>query len=360
MASQRALCLSLLIVSFVIQGPSAQARDLATELDKVAAHAQASMNAAGLSVAVQVGDRRAFTASYGEADLENHVAATPETVYRIASVTKMLTAAAVLKLVDTGKLRLRDPVTEHVPAFDRGPEEITLHQLLTHTSGLQNYSRAIGNRNRLPLSPDEVLSLFEEKKLDFPPGKGWKYSNSGYFLLGLAIETAAGMSYGDYVEQKLAGPLDLHQTVYCDTSRLIEHRARGYVHRKGRFQNAKQIEMHAPFAAGALCSTARDLAQWAHALFNGSVLSPMRVRQMTTSVEVRGNSRDYGYGVVVDELDGHRRFQHAGSISGFSAFLAYFPDSQLAVAVLTNTGGIDAGRIGDALARVVFDVGIDE
>ncbi|MEM8930214.1 MAG: serine hydrolase domain-containing protein [Acidobacteriota bacterium] len=333
------------------------APDLASDLDAIVSSGRTSMQTAGLSVAVRLGDRVIFAEGYGEADLEHHIAATPETVYRIASVTKQFTAVAILQLADAERLALQDPVSAHVPIFDQGPAPITLHQLLTHTSGLRNYSRFIGDRNRLPLTREDVVAMFEDEDLDFRPGRDWAYSNSGYFLLGLAIEHVSGLTYGEYVEKALAKPAGLHDTLYCDNARLIEHRARGYVSRKGRFQNAKAIEMHAPFAAGALCSTVLDLVQWARALFGGSIVSPIRLREMTTPVEIRGRAREYGYGVVIDDLDGHRRFQHGGSISGFSAYLCHYPDSNLSIAVLANTGGVDAEGLADELARAVFASG---
>ncbi len=349
----------LVAAVLLLHGYGLGAQEPSRSLDAAAVRAQASMKIAGLSVAVQIGDELIFAKGYGEADLENHVPSTPNTVYRIASVTKQFTAAAVLKLADSGDLELQDYVREHVPIFDQGRSRITLHQLLTHTSGLLNYSRFIGDRNRLPLRPAEVVAIFEEEDLEFPPGKNWKYSNSGYFLLGLVIQNASGMSYGDYIERELSEPLGLADTVYCDNARLIENRAAGYVPREGSFLNAKQIEMNAPFAAGALCSTVLDLSKWAQSLFTDKLLPLDRVRQMTAPVKAGGRSHEYGYGIGIDELNGHLRFHHAGSISGFSSYLAYFPDSKLSIAVLSNTGRVDASSIGDELAGTVFDLGLE-
>ena len=356
MTAQRVLRVICVIVALRLLGTTALlTQDLAGSVDGVASRARTEHNVAGLSVAVQVGDEIRFAEGYGEADLENHVAATSETVYRIGSITKQFTAAAILKLADAGRLRLDDPVSTQVPDFKSASGQITLHQLLTHTSGLYNYSVLIGDRNRLNLSAEEVVALFENEPLDFAPGQGWNYTNSGYFLLGLVIEHASGTGYPRYIEQELARPHGLNKTVYCDNTRLIENRARGYRRGPDGFHNARPIEMNAPFAAGALCSTVVDLVKWNRALFAGEVIPPRRVRQMVSPVVVNGGPQTYGYGLMIDELNGRRRIHHGGGINGFTAHLAYYPDQDVTVVALTNTGGVPIVEIGAELANAGFE-----
>jgi D-alanyl-D-alanine carboxypeptidase len=352
---------SALAVAVFLFGPSTTAQDISAALDSIASTSQDSRRLPGVSVSVQLGDKLLLAKGYGEADVENHVPATAETVYQIGSITRAFTAASVLKLVSQGQLRLDDRVASRLPMFSLKEQGVTIGHLLTHTSGIPNYSDIIGPRDRaVDLSPQEVVARFADKPLDFMPGDAQRRSASNYFLLGLVIEQVTGMAYGQYVEREFRA-VGLHDTVYCDSRRLIERRARGYERGANGVENARHIEMNATFAAGALCSTVGDLVKWVRALMSGAVIPQDQVRQMTTPVRIKGQMQQYGAGIAVDQLDGHSRIHHEGALDGFAGELAHYPEFDLTIAVLANV--VPAGRqnrdvdvefIAQELARAVF------
>ena len=362
MRSTHGRCFSVIAVAALMHGISVSAQVSSSTLGAIAARARESRHLPGLSVAVRLGERPLLAEGYGEADVENHVPATAETVYHIGSITRAFTAAAILKLVSQGRLKLDDSVTARLPMFALQAPGVTLRHLLTHTSDIPNYSDLIGPRDRaVDLTPQELVSRFANKPLEFVPGAAQRRSSSNYFLLELVIEQVTGMTCGEYLERELRAA-SLDHTVYCDSRRLVEHRARGYERDATGIRNAPHIEMNAAFAAGALCSTVGDLVNWARALLNGAFIPEHSVREMTTPVRIDGQLQPYGAGLDVDQLDGHRRIRHGGALDGFASELAHYPDLNLTIAVLTNV--VPAGRqnrdvdvefIAEALARAVFE-----
>lgn len=348
------------IVAALMFGPRVAAQEITSTLDAIAARARESRQLPGVNVAVRLGDRMLLAKGYGQADIENHVPATAETVYQIGSITRVFTAASVLKLVSQGQLRLDDPVAIRLPTFSLQAKGVTIGHLLTHTSGIPNYSDMIGPRERaVDLTPREVVERFADKPLEFPPATMQRTSSSNYFLLGLIIEQVTKLTYREYIERELRAA-GFHDTVYCDRRRLIERRARGYERGEQGFENARYIEMNASFAAGALCSTVSDLVNWSRALMKGGIIPIEQVREMTTPVRINDQVQAYGAGLELDQLDGHSRIHHEGAVDGFSGEVAHYPELDLTIAVLTNvvpTRGnraADVESVGSELARAVF------
>jgi len=350
------------VIATLVHPPYVSAQDISATLDALVAGARESRHLPGLNVAVRLGDRVLLTKGYGEADVENHVPATAQTMYHIGSITRSFTAAFVLKLVSQGKLRLDDPVASLLPMLSLKAQGVTLRHLLNHTSGIPDYSGLIGPRDRaVELTPQELVALFANKPLEFVPGDAQRRSSSNHFLLGLVIERVTGMTYSEYIEHELRAA-GLNDTVYCDSRRLIEHRARGYERAATGVVNAPHIEMNTSFSAGGLCSTAGDLADWARALMNGTIIPLDYIREMTTPMRIGGQVQAYAAGLDVDQLDGHRRFRHEGALDGFAGELAHYPDLDLTIAALANV--VPAGRqnrqadvdaVSDEIARAVFN-----
>jgi D-alanyl-D-alanine carboxypeptidase len=314
--------------------------ELVRVVDSLATAAAKTGAAAGFSVAVAVGSSSRFTKGYGFADLEQRVPAGPETVYRIASITKQFTAAAIMQLAEQGKLSLDDRLTKFLPEWPAPGDQVTVRMLLNHTSGIRDYTAVPrwGALRALPLSHDSLLGLVIREPFDFPPGSAWRYDNTGYYLLGVIIEKVSGMGYGDYVEQRLARPHGLTTIRYCDSRPLIAKRARGYNRTKDGFVNAGYIDMNQPYAAGSLCAAVGDLIGWSHALASGKVVSADGYRQMTTPVPLpEDQPMSYGFGLSTGTLGGHRFVFHNGSIDGFHSQLVTYPDDSLTIAIVANT-----------------------
>lgn len=351
----------LVVAPLLAAIPSATAhaqdeRDLVRYVDSVANAAVSEHRTPGVSIAIVKNGQTILAKGYGYADLENDVAATPQTVYRIGSVTKQFTAAAIMRLMEQGKLSLDDTLQKFFPNYPAQGHRVTVRQLLNHTSGIRSYT-SMGPKwqrlMRLDMAPDSMLALFAPEPFDFKPGDQWRYDNSGFFLLGMIVEKVSGKTYGQYLQDEFFTPLHLTGTVYCDEAPIIKHRAEGYSPRPGgRFVNAEPLSMTQPYAAGSLCSTVTDLAAWTIALSSGKVVSPASYTLMTTPDTLNSGKRlTYGFGLGTGSLGGHRQVSHNGGINGFISELHHYPDDSVITVVLTNVEGNVAPPLERQIAR---------
>ena len=296
-----------------------------------------------------------YSEAFGMSDRENATAATPRSVMQIASLTKQFTAAAILRLAERGALSIDDRIEKYVPEFDPRGTTITLRQLLSHTSGV-----AGGPPNPYAqVTRAQTIAFINAQPLAFTPGTKWSYSNSGYRLLGYAIESITGKPFTEFVHTELALPLGLIDTGVCGTSNLPL--PDGYGVFQGTWQRVPALNMSVPFSAGALCSTAGDLARWSHLLATGRVLLPESYATMTTPARLNDNTiAHFGYalGVYAQTLEGHPVVWHNGIIDGFQSALLYLSDQDMAIAVLTNAFPAPAAGdpllIADAIAEAAL------
>jgi CubicO group peptidase (beta-lactamase class C family) len=293
--------------------------------------------------------RRAF----GQANREWGVANTPDTEFRLGSITKQFTAAAILQLAEQGKLSLDDPISKYYAAAPPAWAPITIKHLLTHSSGIPSYTALpgffSGAMSRTDMKPEEIVALTKDKPLEFTPGARFNYDNTGYVLLGVVIEKVSGQSYAKYLQDHIFGPLGLKHTGYDVSEEILPKRAAGYDKRAGKVTNAPYLAMSLPYAAGSLYSTVDDLLAWDVALRGGKVISPASVTAMFTDYGFK-----YGYGQFLETREGKRYWQHAGGINGFTTMLARYPDQGLTLVVLTNLTTSDPGHVADTLADVYF------
>jgi CubicO group peptidase (beta-lactamase class C family) len=314
---------------------------------------------AAMSIAVVRGSDTVVMKGYGLADVENDVAATAQTVYRIGSVTKQFTSVAIMQLVEQGKLSLDDDLTKYVPNAPTHGRRILIRHLLNHTSGIPSYTdvgSSFGRVMRLDLSHDSLLAVIRDDSLQFEPGSHFYYNNTGYYLLGMVIERVTGKRYGDYLRDVLFSPNALTSTLYCSDAPLIKHRARGY-NGGATLMNTDFLSMDLPFAAGALCSTVGDLVAWTRLLYSGRLVTAASFASMTNPVKLTsGRPMSYGFGLQIDTLGAHRRIHHGGGINGFISELTYYPDDSLAVVVLSNAAPAPSNEVADAIARVALGI----
>lgn len=303
------------------------------------------------TVLVARGDGVLFSKAYGFANLEWQVPNALDGKFRIGSVTKQFTAAAILLLEERGKLSTSDLVKKHYPDAPAAWDQVTIYHLLTHTSGIPNFTALPDYQKTepMPSTAEETLKRVRDKPLDFSPGAEWRYSNSGYVLLGLIIEKVSGKSYAEFLEANIFKPLGLKGTGYDVNSQVLPHRVAGYSPGRMGPENAGLVDMTVPGAAGGLYSTVGDLHRWNRALFGHKLLSEASVKKMTTPPK-----GDYALGISVGNMDGNRVFQHGGGITGFNCKLAYYPDSQTTVVALSNINGGGADAIVDRLGKVAL------
>jgi D-alanyl-D-alanine carboxypeptidase len=360
-----AFLLSISAATSRIDAQPAQTFDLAAlqqTADRIAAEHLAAGTPA-INIAVSRNGEMVFTKGYGKADVETGADATQSTVHRIGSLTKQFTAAAILRLVDQQKLSLDDSVGKFFPDYPARGRGVTIRQLLTHTSGITTAPPDRDPKRRERLKTDftdaELMELFANQPLAFEPGTKFEYSNAGYMLLGLIVKKITGSEYGTWLERELLRPLGLQQTWYCDPTRIIPGRAAGYERRDGNLVNATYLSMTIPSAAGALCSSASDLARWTDLLHAGRALSPESTRAMLTQAKLtNGQAVPYTFGIRIDRRNRRQTLHHGGSISGFRSFLAHYPADRLTIAVLTNLGTAKADDIEKALAPAAFGIRI--
>ncbi|MET0980662.1 MAG: serine hydrolase [Telluria sp.] len=294
-----------------------------------------------------------FRKGFGAASREWAIPNATSTRFRIGSIGKQFTATAILKLVDEKKLELDEPIKTYLSDIPSNWERVTIRQLIAHTSGIPSYT---GHKDfndkliRLKHTPQQLLELVKAAPLDFEPGSKFRYGNTGYILLGLIIEAASGLSYQDYLEQKLLKPLDLVNSGYDDGRKIIKHAAQGYSEDADHVVKAGPVDMSFAGAAGGMYSTVDDLLAWQQMLANGKVLSPASTAAMFTD-----SGHRYGLGWFISERFSRKIYEHGGTLPGFNSTLDYYPDDKLTVIILSNFSDLFlAGKISNELAGLAL------
>ncbi len=271
---------------------------------------------------------------------------TPTTKFRLGSLTKQFTAAAILLLEEQGKLKTDDLVKTHWPEAPAAWDKITLFHLLTHTSGMPAPDNEAWRLSEGPT--EKVVALFRDKPLDFEPGSQYAYSNAGYIVLGYLIERISGQSYGDFLREKIFTPLGMKDTGVDSNASIIAQRAAGYSPGPMGVTNAPYFSMASSIGSGALYSTTEDLNRWMQGLFGGKVLSAASLKKMTTPFK-----ENYAMGLEVTKEKGRDVIRHGGSIAGFNTYLAWFPEEKLAIVALANLEGDSSVGVVRRLSQII-------
>jgi CubicO group peptidase (beta-lactamase class C family) len=345
---------------------------VARRVDSLVAAFRAASGAPGVAVAVaRAGDTVPLVVAAGVADLDHQVPVRPETVFQLGSVTKQVTAAVVLQLVEAGRVRLDDAIGDHLPALPAAWRTVTVRQLLNHTSGIPSYTDAGERWTRrwaAALPPDSLVALTAGDAMLAAPGARWRYNNTGYVLLGMLVERLTGQPWAEAVAARVTRALGLPSLRACDPGAVVPHRARGYdaapavagadAAPPAGVVPAPYLSMSHAYAAGGLCATAADLARWGRALLAGRVLPPAAFARMAAPEGAAGPWR-YGYGLAVDSLRGYPLLYHGGDIPGFTAADVLLPRDGIAIAVVANRGRVDAEGLARDVARAVLGLPAD-
>jgi CubicO group peptidase (beta-lactamase class C family) len=334
----------------------------AEDLDAVARRVIAAEKVAGASVLVMQRGKAVLRKGYGLADLGLEAPVRADTTYHVVGPMLPFTGVAVLQLVERGKLGLDDEIGKYVPELPMQGHRVTIRQLLNHTSGIVDYhylGDPIEATSRLPKALDEVMALYAGKPWLHAPGSKWDWSISGFQLLVTIVERVSGLGFADYVQQNLLVPAGVHATSYCDDSTVVRGLAHSY--RRSADGYAPAHETAAAYNSDLrFCSTVDDLYQLWRAIADRPLLSAKLFAQMATpeGAAVHSNPRDpdagYGFAMMVNREDSHRRIGQHGSLYGYSGALYDFPEDQLTIVVLTNTEGQNAYAITRALARAAL------
>jgi len=289
--------------------------------------------------------------AYGCASHEHQVPNTVDTRFRIWSITKTFTAMAIMLLFERKLLRFDDSISLYIPGIDH-LSNITVEQLLNHTSGLFNYTNVPaynGRLNKVRLAREEVLPLFVNEPLAFEPGTSFSYNNSGYYLLGIIIENIAGLAYEAFVQDNLLQPLGMLNTGFDDNKRIIPNMSSAYNSTWDTYLSSEYMDMSSSFAAGSMYSTVDDLYLWDQALYAEQLVS-----DATKQLAFQSRSFSYGYGWFLDQPFGRKRIHHGGAYRGHRSELHRYPDDRATVIVLTNYDFVPVHKLADTLARIMF------
>jgi CubicO group peptidase (beta-lactamase class C family) len=298
---------------------------------------------------------------YGLADRENDVPNTSQTKHAIGSMTKAFTAMAIMMLQERGQLTVQDPICKYILNCPTAWKPITLHHLLTHTSGIQSYTESnIPVQNNITtcqeFTLEEALAILTALPQDFTPGTQYLYGNSGYYLLGAVIEKVSGESYENFIQKNILQPLGMTETGYDRLSTIVKNRASGYSfdQTQGQYVNAPGEDVSQEYAAGGLYSTVGDLYKWDQALYTDRLVSKETMATIFTSMVSIPDLGGYGYGWVISQQSGHSVIWHDGFVYGFASQINRYPDDQVTIIVLSNVDNENPYQITNALADMVF------
>jgi D-alanyl-D-alanine carboxypeptidase len=340
----------LLAIGLPAQEPSPQ-------IDSLLGHRYETNQPGGVVLVMKAG-RVLFRKAYGLASVELGAPMQPDFLFRIGSITKQFTAAAILKLVEEGKVELRAPLSHYLDGLPKGWEAATVEQALNHTAGIPNHTETPSYKDRMreDLPPAEVLNAFVASlPLDFEPGTRYRYSNTGYFLLGMLIEKVSSQSYPDFLRSRFFEPLGLKHFRYGSETELLPGLVPGYTAgpRPAPYRSTTQT-----YASGGLVGTADDIAKWLQALYEGKVLKPMSLARMLANLRLKdGKEVGYGFGVGFRHLGSTRLAGHAGGVPGFKSWAEADPATRTIVVILNNT---DAPKGDDAAyAKSIFGLLLD-
>jgi len=344
------------ILAICALGAQAAAGEFEAQVDGAAAAVLESSGVPSASVAVIRDDHVVLVRAYGKARLEPSTAANPAMRYGIGSISKQFTAAAVMMLVEQGKLSLDDPVAKYFPALTRA-NEVRIRDLLNHTSGYRDYwpQDYVPEFMLTPITVEQLMHDWAMQPLDFTPGTQYQYSNTGYVIAGAIVEKVSGQPLFELLRQRIFEPLGMQSVVDINRGRLASTDAGGYLrYALGPPRPAPKEGAGWLFAAGGLAMTAGDLARWDLAVLDGKLLAPASLAAMTTTrVLANGASAQYGLGLDVYMQSGRRVLEHGGEVSGFVAENVLYPDQHAAIVVLTNQ---DASSAAETLAERIRDL----
>lgn len=294
-----------------------------------------------------------YRKAVGMANLELNVAMIPENVIEIGSITKQFTAVAILMLMEQGRLSIEDEITKFIPDYPTNGKTITVHHLLNHTSGIKSYTsmQSFMSLARQDMTPTEIIDHFKNEEMDFDPGEEWSYNNSAYIILGHIIEVVSEKSYADFIAENIFKPLGMKSSHYGSMTQLIPNRATGYSPAEGGWRNANYLSLTLPYAAGSIMSTVDDMLLWHKAVHNNTLISAeSRAKAFTNTALNNGDPTNYGYGWMINEVNGTPSIEHGGGIFGYTTAGIYVPGENLYVIVLTNRDGASPDGVAVKLA----------
>jgi CubicO group peptidase (beta-lactamase class C family) len=345
---------TLMLAALLMQVNAVELKEYDTVLEKYI-----DISGPGVAVIVTKNGETLYKQARGLANIELQVPIKTDTVFRLGSITKQFTGAAIMMLVEQGKLSLSDDLHQYIPDFPTEGNKVTIKHLLTHTSGIANYTqdaKIMEMESKTPTTLDRMITRFAEHPMTLKTGEANRYSNTGYVLLGKIIEVASGKTYAEFIEQDIFAKLGMKDSRFGGLQ-MIPNRASGYSAGESGYVNSGYIDMMWPHAAGSLLSTVDDLNMWFKALRSGKLVSKANYKLMTSPAKLNDDSMsDYGFGLGLFKLNKYDAIGHGGGIHGFVTNAFYIPSEDLYVAVLNNYDSGNPGEIARMLAVVALEI----
>jgi CubicO group peptidase (beta-lactamase class C family) len=345
--------LSIIQSAFLITVLSfaAMAQDLAPKADELI-NAYVKQSQFSGSVLIAKGGQVILSKGYGMANYELEVPNTPQTRFRLGSITKQFTALAIAQLVERGVVKVDDPITKYLPDFPKETgDKITVYHLLTHTSGIPSFTESSDYPQIKinPFSGEKLIAWLKNKPLDFTPGENFKYNNAGYILLGNIIEKVTGKSYEQYLKENILEPLGMKSTGYDHNKQVMKNRAAGYTAKGKEIERAEYIDMSVPGGAGALYSTVEDLYLWDRALYTEKLVKKATLEKLYTPFK-----SNYAWGWRVGEQNGRKVVLHGGGIDGFNTTIVRYVNDDICIIALSNRIPAALNAMSKNLAALLF------
>ncbi|WP_199137205.1 serine hydrolase domain-containing protein [Pedobacter sp. ASV12] len=316
----------------------APAQKLETQIDSLLASVFQDKNGPGVALLVAKNGKPIYRKAFGKANVELGVDLTPDNVFQLGSMTKQFTAVAILQLAEQGKLKLNVPISAYIPDYPDG-DKITIHQLLTHTSGIKDFTKmkSLNSIAQKDLSPKEMVDFFKNEPVDFVPGAQFDYNNSGYVVLGYIIELVSGETYENYIQKHIFDKAGMSHSRYASDVAVINKRAYGYRKKGATYLNKPTISFSIPFSSGALMSTVDDMLLWQNALRQNLLLNASTANLAFSKYKLNnGEEFAYGYGWHLKAINGTPTREHGGSVFGFKTMGVYVPSKDIYVIGLSN------------------------
>ncbi|KIC91070.1 serine hydrolase [Flavihumibacter sp. ZG627] len=327
-----------LAIVFLILFKQGYAQNFESAVDSLILNVFNDKNGPGGVFLVAKDGKPVYQKAFGKANLELDVDLNPEYVFQLGSMTKQFTAIAILMLAESNKLELQDPVSKYIADYPSG-EKLTLHHLLTHTSGIKDFTKmkSISDIAQKEMSPKMLVDFFKNEPSDFAPGEKFEYNNSGYVILGHIIELVSGETFEDFIEKRIFEKVGMTQSFYATDRQLIKKRAFGYHKKTYGYVNKTIISYSVPFSSGSLMSTSTDMLKWQNALNRNELLdSAYSIKAFRTYKLNNGEEFTYGYGWHIKEIKGAPTREHGGSIFGFKSMGVYIPGEDIYVIGFSN------------------------
>lgn len=328
----------ILLTLFLFAITLTKAQNFERSVDSLISTVFKDKNGPGAVFMVAKDGKAIYQKAFGKANLELGVDMNTKNVFQLGSMTKQFTAIAILMLAEQGKLAVTDPITKYLPDYPAG-DKITLHELLTHTSGIKDFTKmkSIQQIAQKDLSPKELIAFFKNEPMDFLPGEKFDYNNSGYVILGHIIELVSGETYENYIQKYIFEKIGMENSRYASDLAVINNRAYGYNKKETGYINKAKISFTIPFSSGSLMSTLGDMLKWQNALNLNLLLKPETINTAFTTYKLNsGEAFNYGYGWHLKEINGVATREHGGSIFGFKTMGVYMPSANIYVVGFSN------------------------